>query len=438
MFKHKQKRGFSLIEVMMTILLSLVVMAGLANTLRKVQSSVKNASAGSDLSNSTRALAKLMRNDFANAGRGFGDLLAIQAHYAFNPDFVDIATEDRIMYAVDDLVKDAAGSVAETSGITLHWFDYDIGTSATGTNPTYLVNMPEGDWPIDGVYTNTLELYSMNEEHLESLEPGDVLFFYKHEILTEQDWFIDGDAIWNRDEMEDGGDFEKNSGVILQIGEVSSLSESIDEDLPGMSLVTINFAAEGTFFTNDLSTSINNTQFPGYNFTEDLGVAIRDSEQGYPSLPADVHVARKLGDEKSFHRVQYSVEQETGDDPAVLIRTHNGSREVIATNVTEFSIKIGMDIAPGLPPDAVMRTDMDGYVSIGEMDNWTQSYSDYGTTAELFRTMIGRHAVSAEVSFTQEAFVRDRSDTTMTTGKKTRSFVEQFRIWNNTLPMSSL
>ena len=40
---------------------------------------------------------------------------------------------------------------------------------------------------------------------------------------------------------------------------------------------------------------------------------------------------------------------------------------VIATNVTEFIIDMGLDIEAGITPDNVMRENMDGYVSWREL-----------------------------------------------------------------------
>ena len=126
MSRSRMKKGFTLTEMMTTLLVTSIVMAGVVVTFNKVTTSADNAARSADLTNSARGLAALLASDFANAGRGFSDLNALDIRFQYHEDFYIFptgSTKDLNMYAISDLAFDESKGLSE---ITLNWFDYDI------------------------------------------------------------------------------------------------------------------------------------------------------------------------------------------------------------------------------------------------------------------------------------------------------------------------
>jgi len=123
-----------------------------------------------------------------------------------------------------------------------------------------------------------------------------------------------------------------------------------------------------------------------------------------------------------------------------MIRAINGVEQVVATNVTDFSIRLGIDVPLDLTPDSIDRkTHMDGYVSRLDGTAWTRGFEDTvnpwaSITNAEFKRIIGRHAIAAEVTFAQESLEKDTGE--KDSPSRSRSFVQQFTIANAKLPMS--
>ncbi len=440
MLKNRNYSGFSLVELMTTIAVVGVVMVGVIATFSRINSSTKNASRGLDITNSTQGIQELLKHDFGKAGKGISDLAALNFHYKFSPSFVQETTPSPFLYGVADLDYD---SMSGSSEVTLQWFDYSLSAANEGRNPTFLMAFDTGEsWDATGLYTGPVHILSNNSTYLNEIESGDIFVFYRYQIFTEASEFAEGAAIWNSNVVDEAGN-PVNSAVVLQIGTVTS---PIDVAQPAEHGIDLDFQvtatlAPSTFFDNDLSA--NPVVTPYVKMSRTFPSALIDENDGALRFPASAYLARKLGNSSGFHRVHYRVE-DSSQGEKILVRNENGRREIVATGVTKFEVYIGIDTANGMQPDAIQNTDIDGYVSSMSRPSWTRGLSDpdngWGVSEEEFKIILGRHAMAAEVHFTQQSTFRDSAD--QDTGgegnRKIRSFVQQFRIWNNGLPMPNL
>jgi hypothetical protein len=142
-------------------------------------------------------------------------------------------------------------------------------------------------------------------------------------------------------------------------------------------------------------------------------------------------LARYLGDAGSFNRVAYYIQRGTAPgDPDVLVRNHNGELAALATEVEEFTVRIGIDSDAGVGPESVTASMADGLISrVNQTDNWTTGQEQDsrwdGLSIEEFKQILGRHAIQAEVTFTQASSKVDGD----------RSFSQIYRIANGGLPL---
>ena len=427
---HSRRSGFSIVEVLTTVAVTTVVMAGVVVTFNRITRSANNATRGSDLTNSTRGLGDMLRYDFAMAGKGINDLNALNIRHRFTDAFSGRQTGDPepepFLYGIADVSEDANGF----SEISLHWFDYDLTAGDSARNPTFIAS---GVWLTGATQTGPVILQSNNTDALDGLESGDMLLFYKLHIFNQEDSFQTS-AIWNAGITDNNGD-PANEAIVLQVDQVIDPTLGLlgFSDLAGVKIVTF---TDGTVFSNT---------FPTDNI---LDIAFEDYIGGLTSkldatlnMPNYVFLARKLGDKNSFNRVQYKVDRESSTDPWVLLRTHNGVEEVVATRVTQFQVRLGLDVPIGRTPGAVDRDDMDGYVTSLNPASWTGGFADSSSnwgslTTSQFVQIIGRHTIAATVSFTQESAVKDTGDADQSV--KQRSFVRIYPTSNNTLPMPNL
>lgn len=430
MKNSKRSPGFTLVEVMIAVGISVVVLGGLVKTFSDITKSTANANRSSDMTTVSRGVAQLLELDFSQTGKGINDLSALNVHYKFEPPpngFVDEPIPQLSLYGVADATHDGT-----FSSVTLQWFDYDLAGSSNGENPSFVVDFSEmqgaDTTPLDN-FDGNAKLISNKLEHLQSIAVGDIFLFYKYRVFNEVAKFED-EAIWNAGVVDILGNSEIEA-FILQIGTVDT--PGVDASGLGMDFeMTITFDDAGIFSRN-LGAYAAQTLFQTYAFV--MPTEVRTEMK----LPSSLFLARKLGDADSFNRVQYSVENSGGNN--ILLRSHNGDEEVVATNVTQFDVSVGLDVT-NKKPDDIVRDDMDGYVSSLDSAFWTQDLSDWGgsLSAEEYRRILGRHAMAIRVDFTQESLTKDLGDADAggAGGHKIRTFSRQFRIWNNALPIPNL
>jgi len=429
-----RSRGFSLVEVLVTLAVTSVVMGGLVATFTSVTKGIDNTTKKSSQTNTMRGLSELMRKDFAAAGQGVSDLNAYNIRALISEAVSGIDPGDPAndlppyFYGVADVdYEDVNGRFF--SSVTLQWFEYDL---ATDNRATFFVS--DYQWETSGTYTGPVVLSTNSTEHATDLAEGDILVFYKLRVMYEEDAYTEdtGPAIWN-------AGFETNSkpdneAIILQVKTVTSGAAGGFDDLSEKVAVTFHDSA---IFLNNYGAG-NGIQTEIADSDGDLATKLDNI--GHP--PGYAFIARKLGKENAFRRVSYSVRQMTSGD-YVLVRTSNVGTdrysEIVATDVEEFEIRLGLDVQVGIEPDDVQQADIDGYVQRSDNSSWTMSYVlnpslptwPAGITQDEFWISIGRHTLMADVLFTQN--VPDKLE-----GSITRSFRQQFRVNNNVLPMPSL
>ena len=183
----KRARAFSLIEILLTLAITSVVMAGLVATFSSVSRGVNNTTKKSAQTNTVRGLSELMRKDFTSAGQGVGDLIAYDIRYLLSESLTGVpvsdGTADRpiFFYGVSDIDYGDVGGDSFSS-VTLQWFEYDY---ATDTRPTFFVS--GNDWEASGNYQGPVVLSSSNPNHVTDLKAGDILIFYKLRLMYQAD-----------------------------------------------------------------------------------------------------------------------------------------------------------------------------------------------------------------------------------------------------------
>jgi len=432
----QKTRGYSLVEILVTLAVTSLVLAGLVSTFTTVSQGINNTTKKSSQTNTLRGLSEMMRKDFAAAGQGVSDLNAYNIRYVLSSGFTGINNDDgsadrpRYFYGVHDVDFEPV-SGKDFSSVTLQWFDYKYASGAD--RPTFFVS--DYQWEDSGTYVGPLVLSTSDPDHIDDLQSGDIMVFYKLRVMYDQDAYAAdaGPAIWNAGHETDG--FPDNEAIILQIDSITQGASGGFDDLDYK--VQITFKSDGLFYNN----------FPDPEERMQTRIPVQSGnladkiDKGHP--PPQSFIARKLGDEESYRRVVYSIRKMDSSNNYVLIRSSNvgttSYEELVATNVSDFRVRLGLDLAVGIEPGLVQRSDVDGYVTLTDNTAWTMSYT-YNPglppwpTSDIdlddFRTVIGRHTLTADVLFTQKA--DDKLDSSVV-----RTFRQQFRVLNNTLPMPS-
>ncbi len=424
--KCKNQQGFSLVELMTTVAITILVLAGVVTTFSKIASSSTNTSKSAALTNTTRGLTHMIGYDFASAGRGFSDLIPINIRYQFSESFYTYGeTEERdtYLYSISDLNYDED---TQTSEITLNYFDYDM-----RNNPSFFVEVPEDeaeDWGQETHKTyNSLILSTKDNAALAKLESGDILLIYPIHPFVEL----------SSETRTPWSSFEgKNEAFILQVSEVGEISDQGENRLA----LTVTFG-EGPVFSNTFDKPPANSS--AIEPSTDVYTSIKDRTNSGYALPSQAWIARKLGDVDSFNRVTYQVVSgEEGGGTLALARRRNDTNELLATNVQTFTVRLGLDINPSFAADMenMPRSEMNGQVSRLDTDFWTmgKGYDSVwdSISVDEYLIAIGRHTLQAEVEFMQQG----ATDTTEKAGEdgayqQRRGFTQQYRIRNVTAPV---
>ena len=117
------RRGFTLVELLVGILVSFILLGGLIITFNNINTGIKNANRSNDLTHATRGIFQMLKADFAVAGKGLSDLNTLQIHFA---NASASAIEDYFYGIV------AQPKLNGSTQIVLQWFEY---TSLE--NPTF-------------------------------------------------------------------------------------------------------------------------------------------------------------------------------------------------------------------------------------------------------------------------------------------------------------
>ncbi|CAM2068917.1 Prepilin-type N-terminal cleavage/methylation domain-containing protein [Sulfidibacter corallicola] len=431
------RSGFSLTELMVTLVISIVVLGGLMASFSRINQSTRDASRSNDMTVSMNGLSTQLRHDFANAAKGLSDMSAMNIKYRFTPGFVAEVNNGNFFYGVTNHVEDGNGF----SSITLQWFDYDLVGAEASTTPSFVFTLPGGGnaWP--GQVVSGL-VHSNNEDDLNLLQEGDVFLVYQTSALTQNEAYQREDgqpAAWNNPALNQPGT-AKTDALLVQVSamggvEASSLNLAFQRELQ--------FTPAGdNMFDNDFpGGSIDNVYAEtGPQTLPDLGLNAQGDGDNKFAVQADIIIARRLSPGTGFHRVRYEVDlsgvhPNTGQTVPTLLRFHNNDTpEVIAVGVTQFRISLGMDVDPSSDPGLVLLADMDGAVSVRDtLTTWADSAADLGVSEDNYRIIIGRHAMVARVDFGLETLTSNLVKDSGTPDKQARSFSQQFKI-NTTLP----
>ncbi len=415
--RGRRRFGFSLTELMVSLLLAAIIMSGVAATFSQMRTSTGDQARTASLYSGVRGLNVQLHHDFSNAGRGLWDMSAYNIRYNFVDTFVAGGGQPRYFYGVTDHDVDGGQST-----IVLQWWDYDVMGDTNSKSPTFLFDLGSGaEFPADGIFSTANLVGPAN--YLGEISPGDIFLIHGNRARTTTAAYnqVEGEAtaaVWNHNDV--GGLAEPtNTAVLLEVSRVGGVALTGDPAYGSLSQVQVDFTATAdSYFSNDLE---GDSMF--FPFQRPSSFGDRDD---WGNLDNMVY-ARKLGHRDDFHRVRYIVDN-SGRWP-VLTRTHNNDTpEIILSNITDFSIFMGLDVTPGTVPANTLISDMDGTVN-GTVDElWAYEHTDYNTSYDDYQILIGRHAMAANITINSE------STTETSKGYRPKaSFNSRFRI-NTGLP----
>ncbi len=430
----KVRSGFSLTELMLALLLTLIIGTGLMVTFKSIRSTTSDSIRANDITTSLKSLSNQLRYDFSNAGRGFTDLSLYNIQYQFMNDFINEPNVGKNFHGITDHTREADGN----SAITLQWFDYEINRGAESITPTFVFSFA------NPAVTNPLDagsLHSNNVNALNGVQEGDIFLVYSIApmLTSNTSQYLRDEASkpapWNNPALGPSTTVGNNA-VLVQVNAVGAITPPATSSLQNERAVTFG-AVAGTIFSNN---------FPGGGLTRGMDPAVTltnasaltDASLAISSngaVTSPQFLARKLGNSNNFHRVTYYVETAASGRKTLMRQHNNDDPEVIAINIDNFQISLGFDVDPAIAPANVLLADQNGSVNanISEPDSyWIEDSSAYPNGLDDYHVFVGRHAVAAKVSFTQSSLTD--SWTGGPSQPVQRSFEQQFRI-NSFLPM---
>ncbi|PIE02808.1 MAG: hypothetical protein CSA81_05680 [Acidobacteria bacterium] len=437
------RKGFSLIELMVTLLISILLVGGFVLAMNNISTGTRNAARSTDLTNLSRGVFKLMQSDLYNVSRGISDLNMYQIH--INSDVA--AADENLFWGITDLSSTGAGN----SAIEFQWFNYHKryvdAAGKTYTVPSYLSNntfavidrLAGASKPWDNVIPNlTIMSTIVNDPEIQDIKVGDYFLIYNPNLLYDED-NNNLDTLHDQTNSHTGllkeDDFE-NGAMILQVTQVADAPVP-----PGYSDTDCGAAGFGYNSAKDL-------RFGGTTFSNALGSNVPKCDYTRPVEPCvgkffttstdlvtqprtapGTWLARKLGSGTStredYNRVRY---YRNGD---TLLRDHNGNTMIVASNVEHFEVQIGMDVT-----DTIQ--DWDGAVYPGEPGRWISKFEDLtGGNSQYRRAMVGKHALAVKVIIKFRSQMKDLQDTSGD-GYKRRTFEQVIHLKNSHLPMRTI
>ena len=448
--KKTAKKGFSLIEFMVALLITIILVGGFTMALNSITLGTRNATRSTDLTNLTRGVFKLMQSDFYKTWKSVSDLNLFQIHVAED-------NGDNYFYGITDIGNSGVG----VSDITLQWFDtHREWTDISGDTynlPTFLSLStwmltdeaadpgapvePGLEWAATIPPLTLMSPLDVDPD-LNGIAAGDYFLLYRADSFYNNDVYALENLFDNIDPTSGLYDEEalKNGAILLQVAGVQTgfpvpaeYGTNCDENLGFASAARVVFG--GPTFNNVL------TVVPGTNYSEItregankrcVGTALFNQKS--PQPPEGAWMARKLGESgnafESFNRVRYRLDKASD----TLIRTQNGTDMIMASNVEYFDILIGMD---------VIATDeaWDGAVSMEDGTHWIRALGEIGVGGDFAKTLINRHALAVKIVITFKSVMQDMTDDNASeTGDalKRRTFEQIIRLKNGHLPMGSL
>jgi prepilin-type N-terminal cleavage/methylation domain-containing protein len=435
------KRGFSLVELLVSISILLLMAGGLTYTLSKVTQGSRSASAGSDLSALARSVFKLVQTDIYKAQRGLSDLNMYQFHYGTDRAYAD----EPIFYGICGL---ESGS---NSAIELQWFGFEGEYEENGTiyHQPYHISAPawvmvnpdwEGsqstDWP--GAIEKMMLLSALPvDPNFADLQPGDYVAIYSSNMLWSEETnklealqqnYVDGSALWDETLLQNGA-------ILTQIASIND--EFVPADYVCLDGTGFQSAVVVTFGGSVMANSLG-ANMPLNPYTKPTDPCLYTwFNSGEPentkqyTHPKNAWILRKLGEKNNLrddhHRVRY--ELLTNGTNNTLVRTENGTQIILASNVVDFQIQVGLDVTDTTTP-------WDGSVGLDETTNWVGDLNEIAGDDVSRRAILGKHAVAIKLQVTFESTREDEQDTTI--GKKEQTFEQLIRLRNTHLPMRNI
>ncbi len=405
-------RGLTMIEILTTLAVTAVILAGIFMTFNKMNVGIKNAMRSNDLVYNVRGLYQMMQADLATAGRGVSDVNTLQIHFAHD----EAVAGEEFFYGVVSRPQ-----LNGHSQVIFQWFDYDV-----TRNPTYpVINPDAAAFDTDGSWLATptsVELHSNDptDPEIANIAPGDIFLIYNPSINYDRDLHeqihssVNGDFSWQEEVLGNGA-------LILE-------ATNVIPDLAN-NRVTLQFDNRATTFDNT-PTLPRNPQVSNYSDVNQLvSDMVREGLARFAfKPPPSVWLARKLSSVNGFHRVRYWV---NSSDALIRSETVNGTVVdlVLATNVSEFNFKIGLDIDDPLNPANQEPAAWNSSVSYSD---GAAFWPEEGTSASDI-ILIGRHALAAKMKLTLRSQTQDLLDNQAGDDggtHRTMHFERQFQIRN--------
>jgi len=421
---NKVMKGFSLIELMVAILITIIMVGGFVMALNSINTGTRNAARTSDLTNLSRGVFNLMQTDFYNASKGISDMNMYQIH--INSDLAD--SDENLFYGITNLTSADDGE----SDVELQWFNYHRKLIDTDEK---VISMPTfqstSTWVVvdeSAAATNqpwdaavpplTFISAQESDQALNDLKAGDFFILYRADMMSNSELNnlenlhdkVDATtALWEEDKLLNGAMLLQAVSVDTDttVPEKYGIGACLEDTHSYHSARKVHFG--GTLFSNSLGTNI-----PQTNYSEAdegnrcIGKWLTSEESKnlkQPRPPEKTWLARKVGEHSELNgtndhnRVRYYRDV----DSDTLIRVHNGEEMIVASNVDFFEIQIGLDVTN--------TTDAwDGAVSIEETDNWITNLTDVRTNVPSARALIHRHALAVKIIITFKSLREDIQD----------------------------
>ena len=433
-----RRRAFSIVELLVTIAVTTLVLGGVMVTFNKINRTTKNAVKGNELTANAQSLWTVLREDLANAGKGFNDIGILDLHYKYNPSFVLDNSEAPILFPIEYL----QGGSGLDSEIIINRFDYDFAQSST---PTFIAAFDDPDAADGSATPGGIRVFSNTASQLDGVKIGDIFAVYKYGMIADTEAYQraqeTGGTVWQFLNDTSSTPRPKNEAMILQVTSLNGPNRiNVGEEQRMQSVLELGFG-DGDIFINNLTGNVANTDLTDTIAGDimETGNTIASSilpspSSGITKISPNFLFARKLGDSRSFHRIRYYVDEVDGKK--VLVRSDNGEEQILLAGLNDFKIQIGLDIPNGVATQDLASNQMDGYVTSQDPDQWILDFGDWALSAAETRRVVGRHAVAAivEVEFESNQYDDAVGDSPV---RRRRRVHQQFRL-GTTLPQPAI